>query len=251
MKEFIRRLLRRLVCAFLCTHSQSYGTLSSGRCVVVAPHQDDETLGCAGLILHQRAAGIPVSIVYLTDGSGSHPGHPRLDPAAIAKIRRYEAVRAMQLLHVDAADLHFLDARDGTLSHLAAAETDALVRRLSAIFTSLQPTQLFAACRDDSSAEHTGAFDLTARALQEANLQPRLLEYPVWARWRPQHLLRIARASRQVWRLQLSPEKRDLKRAAIDTYVSQTTATPPWPQPVLPHGFAACFNSPEEFFFER
>ena len=62
------------------------------------------------------------------------------------------------------------------------------------------------ACRDDSSSEHAGAFALTAQALDRANLRPRLLEYPVWARWRPQHLLRIGRTSRRIWRLRF-PEK--------------------------------------------
>jgi LmbE family N-acetylglucosaminyl deacetylase len=193
---------------------------------------------------------VPVGIVYITDGAASHPAHPHHGPADIAQLRQAEAVRAMQQLRVGPTSLYFLGAPDGTLSHLDAAETEKFASRLAVLLAPLQPTELFIPCQDDSSSEHSAAYQLTLRALRIAGLSPRLYEYPVWARWRPQHLLRLGLRSHRVWRL-FFPQNVLRKRAALACYQSQTQPTPPWPQPVLPSGFAACFESAEEFFFER
>ncbi len=250
MKEALRRGLRAALTSVLRRRSRPCPLAPGSRCLIIAPHQDDEALGCAGLILARRTAGLPVSIIYLTDGAGSHPGHPRVNPAALAQLRRAEAIRAMQLLTVETASLQFLDAADGTLAHLGADAFEDLARRLAVLLTPLAPTELFLPCRDDGSSEHTAAFALTQRALQLTKVSPRLLEYPVWARWSPRRLVRPAFTSRRVWRLAF-PASLALKRAALACYVSQTEPAPPWPEPVLPAGFAACFDSPEEFFFER
>lgn len=250
MKELLRRCLRPLATAVVRFRSQPYAVPASGRCVVIAPHQDDEAFGCAGLILTHRAAEQPVDIVYLTDGAASHPDHPRLSHRAISHLRRNEAAQAMQHLRVPASALHFLDAPDGTLAQLDSTTLEELAARLAALLIALQPSQLFLPCRDDSSAEHTGGFQLTMRALQIGQLQPRIFEYPVWARWRPQQFLKLGLSNLSQWRLAF-PQHVALKRAALSAYVSQIEPTPPWPDPVLPRGFVRCFASAEEFFFER
>ena len=250
MKEFIRRLLHDAVNAGLRLRSRRYVPAQDSRCVVIAPHQDDETLGCAGLIQAHRSAHLPVTIIYITDGAGSHPEHPRLSPTAIAGLRRAEAVRAMQQLHVASESLHFLDAPDGKLAQLAPTEAENLAQRLGTILAAVQPTDLFLPCRDDGSSEHTAAFNLTQRALQVVSSRPRLLEYPVWAQWSPQRLIGPCLHCPRVWRLEF-PTNVAFKRTALATYVSQTEPTPPWPRPVLPAGFSRLFETDEEFFFER
>ena len=41
--------------------------------MVLAPHADDESLGCGGLISELAAQGRPPVVVVVTDGTGSHP----------------------------------------------------------------------------------------------------------------------------------------------------------------------------------
>ena len=250
MKELLRRFLRPVVTFLLRVRSRPFPMTAGSRSVIIAPHQDDESLGCAGLILSRRQANLPVHIVYITDGAGSHPGHPRLNPQAIAQLRRAEAITALQKLAVGETALHFLDAPDGTLAQLTAADFERLAVRLSSMLASLQPNELFVPCRDDGSSEHTAAFQLTLRALQLAGIDPRIFEYPVWARWRPQRLFRLGLINRRVRRLSF-PQLAAHKRAALAAYASQTEPTLPWPDPVLPRGFVRCFESAEEFYFER
>ena len=47
--------------------------IGAGACLILAPHPDDESLGCGGLIAACCAAARPPLVVILTDGSQSHP----------------------------------------------------------------------------------------------------------------------------------------------------------------------------------
>jgi LmbE family N-acetylglucosaminyl deacetylase len=217
--------------------------------LVFAPHPDDETLGCAGLIAGARRLKRPVSIAYLTDGSASHPGHPRVSPAQIAALRRAEALAATGLLGVAPERLHFLGARDGTLAHLDPAAKAALAAGLVQLLAALRPAEIFLPARRDGSSEHEAAFPIIVAAAAQAGLRPRVLEYPVWAWWNPRRLGRPLFASRRVWRV-ADPENGALKRRALAAYASQFEALAPWEQPALAPEFAAFFSAPEEFFFE-
>jgi LmbE family N-acetylglucosaminyl deacetylase len=74
------------------------GVGSGPRVLVVAPHPDDETLGCGGSIVLHRRAGHAVTVVIMTDGRGSTvttPAARRLESMAAAEVlggtwRRFE-----------------------------------------------------------------------------------------------------------------------------------------------------------------
>ena len=67
--------------------------------VVLAPHPDDETLGCGGLIALKRSLGAPVRVIFMTDGAGSHSG---VDRPALTATRKEEASAACNVLGVHA-----------------------------------------------------------------------------------------------------------------------------------------------------
>jgi hypothetical protein len=48
-------------------------TPPTNRCVVVAPHPDDEVLGAGGATSLLAASGIDIVLVAVTDGENSHP----------------------------------------------------------------------------------------------------------------------------------------------------------------------------------
>jgi LmbE family N-acetylglucosaminyl deacetylase len=62
--------------------------------LVVAPHPDDETLGCGGLIADLSLTGFAVRVVIVSDGSKSH------DLRGIDQIRKAEAEHAAEALGV-------------------------------------------------------------------------------------------------------------------------------------------------------
>src|SRR5690349_14548383 len=80
-KEILRQIAIELCSGLLQAGSKPY-QLQELPTVVIAPHQDDETLACGGVIARKRSEGLPVHVIFITDGSASHPGHPRLGPPA-------------------------------------------------------------------------------------------------------------------------------------------------------------------------
>jgi LmbE family N-acetylglucosaminyl deacetylase len=100
----------------------SLGALDAGTSLlVVAPHPDDETLCCAGVIQRVLAAGGHVSIVWVTSGDGSPLGMLVVEKTLFdsAKMRAYgeqrmrEARTASGLLGVPASGQLFLGYPDG------------------------------------------------------------------------------------------------------------------------------------------
>ncbi len=249
MKLLVRRFLHRLLAWLLRIRSQPYAPSENAKCLVIAPHQDDEALGCAGLISSLRSAGIPVQVLYLTDGSGSHPNHPKLSPEKLSVLRDAEAQTAMKMLGVDADALAFLRGKDGSLAHLDAASAGKVVAQLTSRFAAAAPTEIFITYSRDGSSEHEAAFLLVRQAIKAANISPRVLEFPIWSWWNPLLLLPHVFRFRRVWRVQYS-DRIELKRAVLATYRSQVAPIEPWTTPLLSASFLSFFSKPEEFFFE-
>ncbi|HZO85098.1 MAG TPA: PIG-L family deacetylase [Verrucomicrobiae bacterium] len=95
------------------------------RVLVLAPHPDDEVLGCGGVIQEALAKGIPARVVFLTYGDHNewsflvYRKHPVVEPGALRRmglVRHDEAVAAGQVLGLASNQLTFLGYPDlGTL----------------------------------------------------------------------------------------------------------------------------------------
>lgn len=126
---------------------------------MVAPHHDDELLGCGGLLLQLAADGAAIRVLFLTDGAaGVAPG----ERAAYAETRRLEAERVAQRLRL--AGIEHLDLPDGELDRrlveIAAALEQALV--------TFRPRLLLAPSPLEASGDHRAAFAAVHRALAAA-----------------------------------------------------------------------------------
>ncbi len=249
-KRLLRSPLRCAVRIGLRLRSRPLPLTALPSALVIAPHPDDETFGMGGTLARLGRAGIRPHVVFVTDGAASHPGHPRLDPGAIAARRGAEAERALAALGIDWDRVTRLGGPDGRLDRLAPAEADTLVAGLRAAAGRAAARLVFLAAEADGSSEHAAAYALAARAFPPGAERPRLLEYPVWAWWSPPRLRALQRAARRVWRSGLG-ECRGAKAAAIAAYASQTEPLAPQTEAALPPGFAASFDTGAEYFFER
>lgn len=145
--------------------------------LVMAPHADDESLGCGGLIAALCRAGTPPVILVLTDGAGSHPGSAAFPPARLAGIRRNEAREAVRLLGLPPDRLHFAGQPD-TAAPTGGPAFDAAVDEVSALCRTSGIGSLLAPWRHDPHCDHEAA-DLLARVVA-GRLGLRHLSYPVW-----------------------------------------------------------------------
>lgn len=216
--------------------------------LVIAPHQDDESLGCGGLIARKRNEGLPVHIVFITDGSASHPGHARISPAELAQMRRQEAMAASASLGVEHTCVHFLDEPDGTLNAIQPARREALVARLTALLSEIAPREILLPCYPDGSSEHDATFGFVIDAIGRAGLQPDIWQYPVWSWWNPGLLLRRWARSKECCRLPVE-DYLQAKKQAIACYRTQIAPLPPDEYPSLPRELIDIFQQDSEFFF--
>lgn len=98
---------------------------TNDRVLVMAPHPDDESLGCGGIIQTTVERHIPVRVVFFTYGDNNqwsfilYRKHPVLESKAVegmGLMRRGEAIQATRLLGLETNQLTFLGYPDfGTL----------------------------------------------------------------------------------------------------------------------------------------
>ncbi len=220
-----------------------------GRTLVVAPHPDDESLGCGGAIAMLNDLAISVAVVVVTDGAASHPGSRKFPPPALRDLRRAEAFRALGRLGTGPEGVTFLELPDGALPGPGDPDFCRASSLIAHAIRRDRPETILAPWRREPHADHRATWVLVRRALESADLSPRLLEYPIWALGHPPARPRHGEA--RAFRLDIGPALRR-KRAAIAEHQSQTTRliddVPPGC--VVPAWFLADFVRPFEIFLE-
>ena len=146
--------------------------------VVVAPHPDDESLGCGGLIASARAAGIDVRIVIVSDGTGSHPNSQEYPHDRLRALRESEALAAVAELGIAAEAVEFLRLPDRAVPSVGP-EADAAIAAITATANACNASHMAVTWQHDPHRDHRATFALAvAAARQRGNV--RLLEYPIW-----------------------------------------------------------------------
>jgi len=227
MKRITRALLRQFARAGR-PYLQSYGLLRTSkvfntsclvwepgaeRVIVLAPHMDDETIGCGGtLALHVRAGGT-VTVVFLTDGRhGGGPEVRRLKgdvlhaaETRLVATRKAEARAALHKLGVKG--MSFLDIEDGTLEQNAEAAA-----RLRTILEAERPDLVYVPYFLEQHPDHYAASAILVEATRGMALSIQCLGYEVWTPLFPNCVVKI-------------DEVVELKKAALTEYRSQLEQT--------------------------
>jgi LmbE family N-acetylglucosaminyl deacetylase len=148
------------------------------RLVVVAPHPDDDVLGCGGSLAAAAAIGLDIAVLYVTDGSASHVGSPSYPTNRLCEVREREARDALAILGVTSEPC-FLRVSDGTVARLAVDRADAIVATIGeAIGKGTRPLVMGPWIRDHHT-DHLAVAALVRRACARRP-DATLLEYAVW-----------------------------------------------------------------------
>ena len=209
--------------------------------VIVAPHPDDEVIGCAGLIQALVERGTPPHVIILTGGEGSHRGCCNTSAEEIIAARHQLTLKAAATLGLPESHIHCLHYPDGAVA-LEHSETE----RLQTLLSEFAPQAVFVPHRGEGWSDHLQAAEITKHLLKGQDVS--IYEYCVWMWyynvWRLDY--RNARVSR------MSHAQHQRKLQAIDEYVTpQAPCGKPW-SGVLPKSFlkAACWDK-ELYFLVR
>ncbi|HUN43017.1 MAG TPA: PIG-L family deacetylase [Acetobacteraceae bacterium] len=151
--------------------------LGSGPLLVLAPHPDDESLGCGGLMADCQARGQPVYVLVLTDGSASHPRSRTHPPSRLAALRAEETRTAVAELDVPKDRVDFLALPDGR-APLRGAPLRATAQRIAEHARARAIRAICATWPGDPHLDHVAAY--RAAALAAAIIGAKLFCYPVW-----------------------------------------------------------------------
>lgn len=144
--------------------------------LVLAPHPDDETLGCGGTVKLLTRAGVDVDVCFMTrgeQGSEAPEAATAEDRRRLAAVRSSEAQAACRVLGV--RQVLFLDGADGRLGdqpHLADA--------LRAVLRAGGYGRVFCPGPQESHPDHVATFRLFRQALRHYPEPLQVWLYEVW-----------------------------------------------------------------------
>ncbi len=140
--------------------------------LVIAPHPDDEAIGCGGTIALHRQAGDRVAVLFLTSGEG---GLPRASVADAWSTREAEARAAVADLSADV--LAFLRLPDGGVGD----DVDRAAAAVAAAMADVRPDCVYLPHPAEDHADHAACLPVLGRAYGLLGRpEPWLLGYEVW-----------------------------------------------------------------------
>ena len=199
---------------------RSISRINRQRVLIVAPHPDDETLGCGGAIGLLCRKGYDVKVLTISDGTGSHPNSRKYPPPALQAIRSQETLAALSILGVDRSAITFLQLKDGAIPSVTSPHFAIAKLRCQKYLTKILPDTIFIPWRSDPHPDHRATWQLIQAAILSLGITPQVIEYPIWD-WDPEQQRHTPNLNQiSGWRLDIGAVL-DRKLQAISTYKSQ------------------------------
>ncbi|WP_460143212.1 PIG-L deacetylase family protein [Pseudomonas sp. S3_B08] len=184
------------------------------RAVIIAPHPDDEVLGCGGIMQLLAAAGRPLQLISVTDGSASHPGSQRWTVERLSVVRPQESAEALRRLGLPMHSLKWL--RGGFTDTQVAAQETGLSEFIAGYLHANDV--VFTTWRQDGHSDHEAVGRASVEAARRVGAT--CLELPVWTwHWATPEDASVPWESAR--KILLSPTHIARKRHAAHAFASQ------------------------------
>ena len=136
--------------------------LTGKRVLVLAPHPDDETIGCGGSLALHGKAGDPVKVVILTDGGMGDVSNQMAKDEYVG-LRKKEALEACAILGI--GDLEFWEYPDRSLSGSRGA-----LRKIMDVLVSFAPDLVYCPSPMEIHPDHRAVSFLLFDAIRSCDL---------------------------------------------------------------------------------
>jgi LmbE family N-acetylglucosaminyl deacetylase len=151
-----------------------------GTTLVVAPHPDDESLGCGGLIARLRDVDQEVHILLVSDGTGSHPNSLTFPPDRLRETRYQELREAASILGVAPDAISFLHCPDRYVPGPESPDFYRVAGQVNRVLLDVRPDTIVVPWRRDRHGDHEASWQIVHTAAQQSGFSGRWLEYQVW-----------------------------------------------------------------------
>jgi LmbE family N-acetylglucosaminyl deacetylase/SAM-dependent methyltransferase len=193
-----------------------------GTTVVIAPHPDDESLGCGGTIALLRQMDLPVHVIFVSDGSKSHPNSKKFPAEKLRELRETEALKALEILNVPAANASFMRLKDRSVPDSTSSDFDAVVKQMAEALKRIDPETVLVTWEKDPHPDHRAAWQILHKAILQLKIQPRVLQYLIWIWELGEHTDIIKNEAVKWFHVNINAVL-NTKKEAIGAHVSQTS----------------------------
>jgi LmbE family N-acetylglucosaminyl deacetylase len=220
--------------------------------VVFAPHPDDESAGCGGLIAKRISQGYDALIVVMTDGrhafSESLGIHSDPSPEELKTIRKEEIRRAMKILGLPEENLIFLDFEDGRLRE-NAEKAEELVAQ---ILEKNRPEEVYFPAENDHHKDHKATNRIVKNSIGKLGLPAMKYQYVISQRFSRIGPIfdRIIDPFKHTIFVDVS-EFVSLKEEALKAYVSEISIISKTQKRPIVEKYERYLQCKEEFYFEK
>lgn len=228
----------------------SNSSLSNGNVAIIAPHPDDETFACGGLVAQKRAMNSNVTVIFFTNGEAAHRSCCNAATENIGHVRRQLAIESGKILGLEPENMFWLGLPDGRIPINNDDAFKPAVEKLAELFLTIKPYEIYAPHFLDCWPDHEAANEIVHAALKNYAYPYEIYYYPVWM-W---HNLRfrtfLKLLKTKAIRLDIGSVL-NKKSTAIQHYLSKRV--PVCGKPYcgnLPKGFVEHFQYPYEIFFK-
>lgn len=222
-----------------------------GNALIIAPHPDDESLGCGGTIALLRQQGYEVHVLFVSDGTMSHPNSPSYPADRLRQVREAEALQAVDRLDVPASNALFMRLKDRQVPTPAQASFPDAVAQMRQLLIRRNPTTVFVPWRRDPHPDHRASWQILNAVLADLPYQPRVLEYLIWLWELGDQRDMPGPEEMRVWQVPIGSvmTQRDEAIAAHRSQVTRMIDDDPTAFYLSPE-LLAHFNAPRELFLE-
>jgi len=241
MKRLFRKFRLWVIRHLCCKQALLVDKLSS--ICILAPHPDDETLGCGQLIYEICHNGGDCQVIVISDGEGSHRGCCKTEAKDIVEGRKASCRMAMEKLGLPAENLKFLGIPDGEL----LANEDIIFDRVKQILGNFHGI-LLVPHEQEGWKDHLTVHHVGKRIAEKTGCH--LLFYCVWFYFSMpfRKFLRVIWSSARILRCEEALEK---KRLALSIYQNEKAPCGKPYAGVLPDLLWKAVNDEREVYFEE
>lgn len=218
IKNHVRQI-RQIFLRLLFRFTAKKLTLSDKKTLVLAPHPDDETFGCGGLITSKIKQGTEVYILFFTRGEKSLPF---VDESELKSKRTESAYSAAKTLGVDEKHISWLDYPDGSIPRKYQADFDKMKKEVEQIIDENETTEIFAPHYMEGWSDHLAVLEAATDIAKGYDGKVTLYLYWVWA-WYYVGIRQILSFPMKYLNLLPIDDVYDKKEKAMQVYFSAKT----------------------------
>ncbi len=148
--------------------------------MILAPHPDDESLSCGGTIAMLAEGDKKVVVVFITDGSMSHPNSKKYPAQKLAATRKAEAIAALNELNVFENNIFFFDKKDRSLPCRNEPGFEQNAEALKQLIDMCKPDLIFVPYQKDPHPDHRATWQMLMHIRTNTQKVFSILEYLIW-----------------------------------------------------------------------